>query len=112
MRFLLRFWLLRDFYDWDLSEKVQKFGLPATWHNFAQLHLSVCPGHEARKGLAQATGPLRARSAHQKIRECVVCPLVFLGTINDEDCDLQGPSSVADWLAGWPPFWAALQPRS
>ena len=32
----------------------------ATWHNFAQLHLSVCPGHEAREGPAQATGHLRA----------------------------------------------------
>ena len=28
------------------------------------------------------------------------CPPVFIGTINDEDCDLQGPSSVAGWLAG------------
>ena len=26
-------------------------------------------------------------------------PLVFVGTINDDDCDLQGPSSVAGWLA-------------
>ena len=26
---------------------------------------------------------------------------VFVGTINDEDCDLQGASSVAGWLAGW-----------
>ena len=25
---------------------------------------------------------------------------VLVGTINDEDCDLQGPSSVAGWLAG------------
>ena len=25
--------------------------------------------------------------------------LVFVGTINDEDFDLQGPSSVAGWLA-------------
>ena len=23
---VLAFWLLRDFYDWDHSEKVQKFG--------------------------------------------------------------------------------------
>ena len=30
----------------------------------------------------------------------MLCPLVFVGTINDEDCDLQGPSSVAGWLAG------------
>ena len=30
----------------------------------------------------------------------MLCPLVFFGTINDEDCDLQGPSSVAGWLAG------------
>jgi hypothetical protein len=30
----------------------------------------------------------------------MLCPLVFLGTINDEDWDLQGPSSVAGWLAG------------
>ena len=66
------------------------------------LHLSVSPGHEAREGPAQATGHLRAWSAHQKICECMLCPLVFVGTINcnDEDCDLQGPSSVAGWLAG------------
>ena len=25
--------------------------------------------------------------------------LVFVGTINNEDCDLQGPSLVAGWLA-------------
>ena len=25
--------------------------------------------------------------------------LVFVSTINDEDCDLQGPSPVAGWLA-------------
>ena len=42
----------------------------------------------------------------------MLCPLVFVGTINDEDCDLQGPSSVAGSLAGWPPFRAALRPRS
>ena len=70
------------------------------------------PGHDARKGPVQATGHLRASSAHQKIPECMLCPLVFFGTINDEDCDLQGPSSVAGWLAGWPPFQAVLRPRS
>ena len=30
----------------------------------------------------------------------MLCPLVFVGTINDEECDLQGPSSVGGWLAG------------
>ena len=93
--------LLRDFYDWDLSEifpevlpiapalgqdpQENPAGIrnitPATWHNFVQLHFSVCLGHEVRKGPAQATSPLRARSAHKKIRECMLCPLVFLGTI-------------------------------
>ena len=70
------------------------------------------PGHDARKGHVQATGHLRASSAHQKIRECMLCPLVSFGAINDDDCDLQGPSSVAGWLAAWPPFQAALRPRS
>ena len=53
------------------------------------------------QGPVQATGHLKASSAHQKICECMLCPLVFFGTINDEDCDLQGPSLVAGWLAGW-----------
>ena len=34
------------------------------------------------------------------------CSLAFASTINDEDCDLQGPSLVASWLTDCP-LWAA-----
>ena len=45
-----------------------------------------------------------------RVHALSICPLAFVGTIDDEDCDLQGPSSnsVAVWLTGWPPFRAAL----